>query len=85
MLDLLDKQTSLTINQWKIFTTCLLSIVVDFFDFALIAFVLAFFVKDWHLTFGQSGAILFASGVGAIPGAMAFGWLGDRIGRRKSS
>jgi putative MFS transporter len=83
MLDLLDKQTSLTINQWKIFTTCLLSTVIDFFDFALIAFVLAFFVKDWHLTFGQSGAILFASGVGAIPGAMAFGWLGDRIGRRK--
>jgi len=83
MLDLLDKQTSLTINQWKIFTACLLSLVIDFFDFALIAFVLAFFVKDWHLTFGQSGAILFASGVGAIPGAMIFGWLGDRIGRRK--
>jgi len=83
MFDLLDKQTSLTVNQWKIFTTCLLSIVIDFFDFALIAFVLAFFVNDWHLTFGQSGAILFASGVGAIPGAMIFGWLGDRIGRRK--
>jgi MFS transporter, putative metabolite:H+ symporter len=29
------------------------------------------------------GAILFASGVGAIPGAMIFGWLGDRIGRRR--
>jgi MFS transporter, putative metabolite:H+ symporter len=83
MLELLEQQKSLTVNQWKIFTACLFSIVIDFFDFALIGFVLAFFVKDWHLTFGQSGAILFASGVAAIPGAIFFGWLGDKIGRRK--
>src|SRR5260370_31012331 len=83
MLDLLEQQSSLTINQWKIFTACLLSIVIDFFDFALIGFVLAFFVNDWHLTFGQSGAILFASGVASIPGGIFFGWLGDKIGRRK--
>jgi MFS transporter, putative metabolite:H+ symporter len=83
MIELLDRQTSLTINQWKVFTACLFSIVIDFFDFALIGFVLAFFVKDWHLTFGQSGAILFASGIAAIPGAIFFGWLGDKIGRRK--
>ncbi|HEV2335741.1 MAG TPA: MFS transporter [Stellaceae bacterium] len=83
MLDLLEQQKSLTINQWKIFTACLFSIVIDFFDFALIGFVLAFFVKDWHLTFGQSGAILFASGIASIPGAIFFGWLGDKIGRRK--
>ncbi len=83
MLDLLEKQNSLTINQWKIFTACLFSIVIDFFDFALIGFVLAFFVKDWHLTFGQSGTILFASGIAAIPGGIFFGWLGDKIGRRK--
>jgi len=83
MLDLLEQQKSLTINQWKIFAACLFSIVIDFFDFALIGFVLAFFVKDWHLTFGQSGAILFASGIAAIPGGIFFGWLGDKIGRRK--
>jgi hypothetical protein len=29
--------------------------MLDFFDFGLIAFVLAFIIKDWHLTFGQSG------------------------------
>src|SRR5579859_624970 len=83
MLDLLERQKSLTINQWKIFTACLFSIVIDFFDFGLIGFVLAFFVKDWHLTYGQSAAILFSSGIAAVPGAIFFGWLGDRIGRRK--
>ena len=45
MLELLDRQKSLTVNQWKIFTACLFSIVIDFFDFALIGFVLAFFAK----------------------------------------
>jgi MFS transporter, putative metabolite:H+ symporter len=82
MLELLEQQKTLTVNQWKIFTACLFSIVIDFFDFALIGFVLAFFVKDWHLTFGQSGTILFASGVASIPGGIFFGWLGDKIGRR---
>jgi putative MFS transporter len=83
MLDLLERQQSLSTNQWKIFVACLFSTMLDFFDFFLISFVLAFFVRDWHLTFGQSGAILFASGISAIPGGIFFGWLGDKIGRRK--
>jgi MFS transporter, putative metabolite:H+ symporter len=83
MIELLDRQTSLTVNQWKIFSAVILSIMLDFFDFLLIGFVLAFFVKDWHLTYGQSALILFSSGVAAVPGAMFSGWLGDRIGRRK--
>ena len=82
MLELLDRQKSLTVNQWKIFTACVFSVMLDFFDFGLIGFTLAFFVRDWHLTFGQSGAILFASGVAAIPGGIFFGWLGDKVGRR---
>ncbi len=83
MLDLLEQQRTLTGNQWKIFAACLFSIMLDFFDFFLIGFVLAFFVRDWHLTFGQSGLILFASGISSIPGGIFFGWLGDKIGRRK--
>jgi putative MFS transporter len=38
--------------------------------------------KEWSLTYGQGGAILLASGLGAVPGAFVWGWLGDRIGRR---
>jgi putative MFS transporter len=83
MLELLERQQLLTANQWKIFTASILSIMLDFFDFLLIGFTLAFFVRDWHLTYGQSGLILFSSGVAAVPGAIFFGWLGDKIGRRK--
>ena len=83
MLALLDRQTRLTANQWKIFTACLFTLMLDFFDFFLIGFVLAFFVKDWDLTYGQSSLILLSSGVATIPSALFFGWLGDKIGRRK--
>ena len=83
MLELLEQQTSLTANQWKIFAASILSGMLDFLDFYLIGFTLAFFVRDWHLTYGQSGLILFSSGVAAIPGGIIFGWLGDKIGRRK--
>src|SRR6516165_7850173 len=83
MLELLDQQKSLTINQWKIFVASVFTIMLDFFDFGLIGFTLAFFVSDWHLTFGQSAAILFSSGIASVPAGIFFGWLGDRIGRRK--
>jgi len=82
MLELLERQTSLTINQWKIFLACFFSLALDFFDFFLISFVLAFFVRDWNLTYGQSALILLSSGVASVPAGYFFGWLGDRIGRR---
>jgi MFS family permease len=49
----------------------------------LISFVLAFFVRDWNLTYGQSALILLSSGVASVPAGYFFGWLGDKIGRRK--
>ncbi|HTW69512.1 MAG TPA: MFS transporter [Acetobacteraceae bacterium] len=83
MLELLERQQSLTINQYKIFAAGVIATMLDFFDFFLISFVLAFFVRDWHLTYGQSALILLSSGVAAIPGGWVFGRLADRIGRRK--
>jgi MFS transporter, putative metabolite:H+ symporter len=61
MLDHLERQQRLTKNQWKIFAAVTIGDMLDFFDFLLISFILAFIVKDWNLTYGQSGAILLAS------------------------
>ena len=61
VLERLDAQQKLTANQWKIAFAATIGDMLDFFDFGMIAFVLAFIVKDWHLTFGQSGMILLAS------------------------
>jgi putative MFS transporter len=83
MLDLLDRQQKLTANQWKIAAAATLGDMLDFFDFFLIGFVLAFIVNDWQLTYLQSGAILFASGISAPFGSLFYGWLADKIGRRK--
>src|ERR1700739_3933238 len=83
MLELLDRQQKLTINQWKIAIAATLGDMLDFFDFFLIGFVLAFIVKDWQLTYGQSGLILLASGISAPFGSLFYGWLADKIGRRK--
>src|SRR5207302_579404 len=47
------------------------------------AFVLAFLIGPWKLTFGQSAIVLMSSGIGAILGAYIWGWIADRIGRRK--
>jgi putative MFS transporter len=84
VLEKLDAQQKLTANQRKIAFAATIGDMLDFFDFGLIAFVLAFIVKDWHLTFGESGMILLASGISAPFGSLLWGWAADKIGRRKA-
>ena len=82
MFEELDRRTSLTGNQKRIVAAAVLGDMLEFFDYFLIGFVLAFVVGPWGLTFGQSAIILLSSGFGAIGGAYFWGWMADRIGRR---
>ena len=82
MIERLEQQERLTSNQWKLICTANVADLLDFFDFFLIGYVTAALTKEWSLSYGQGGAILLASGLGAVPGAFVWGWLGDRIGRR---
>src|SRR3978361_1422590 len=83
MFEILDRRTSLTGNQIKILAAAIIGDALEFFDYFLIGCVLAFLIGPWKLTFGQSAFVLMSSGVGAIIGAYVWGWLADRIGRRK--
>src|SRR5262249_17031219 len=83
MLELLDRQQKLTANQWKIALAATLGDMLDFFDFFLIGFVLAFIVGDWHLTYGESAFILFASKISAPFSSLFYGWLADKINQHK--
>ena len=83
MLDMIERQARLTVNQWKIIVAAILGDMLDFFDFYLIGYVLAFIVGPWKLTFGQSAMVLLSAGMGAIPGAFFWGAMADKVGRRK--
>jgi MFS transporter, putative metabolite:H+ symporter len=83
MFEVLDRQTRLTGNQKKIIAAAVIGDALEFFDYFLIGYVLAFVIGPWKLTFGQSAIVLLSSGVGAIIGAYVWGWIADRIGRRK--
>ena len=72
----------LTGNQKRIVTAAILGDMLEFFDYFLIGFVLAFVVGPWKLTFLQSAIVLLSSGIGAIFGAYFWGWMADKIGRR---
>src|SRR5215218_4956394 len=82
MFEILDRRTTLTGNQIEILAAAIIGDALEFFDYFLIRFVLAFLIGPWRLTFGQSAFVLMSSGVGAIIGAYVWGWLADRIGRR---
>ena len=60
-----------------------LGTMLEFFDFFIIAYVLNIVAEPWGLTAGQSGFLLISAGAASILGAIAFGRLADRIGRKK--
>jgi putative MFS transporter len=82
MFERLDQAARLTVNQIKIIAAAIIGDMLEFFDYYLIGFVLAFIIKPWHLTFGQSAIILLSSGVGAILGSVIWGRIADIWGRR---
>lgn len=82
MFEILDRQTSLTGNQKKIIAAAVIGDALEFFDYFLIGFVLAFLIGPWKLTFNQFAIVFLSSGIGALLGAYVWGWVADRIGRR---
>lgn len=67
---------------WATMALVMLQFVCEIFDFFVVSFMVAALAPQWHLTFGQSTIMLLTAGVGTIVGALGFGWLGDRHGRK---
>lgn len=83
MFELLDQQQKLSRRQLTLAVIAAWAVCLEFLDYFLIGFILTFVAGPWNLSFGQSSIILLSSGVGAIVGAIFFGRLADRIGRRR--
>lgn len=81
LLSIYDK-APLNGRYWTSFVLMSGVLVLDFFDFFLIAFVMSVIGPQWHLTYGEGALILYGAGVGAIIGALVFGSLGDVFGRK---
>jgi len=72
----------LNTRYWVIFGLVSVVAALDFFDFFSVGFLVAKIAPEWHLTYGQSAAILFGGGVGAVFGALVWGALSDKWGRK---
>ncbi|HVO17627.1 MAG TPA: MFS transporter [Anaeromyxobacter sp.] len=74
----------LTKNQKNLIVLAVVGNVSEFFDMFLIGFAVSSLLKDphWHLRGNEAGWILAMSGLGTVIGAIAWGRLADRIGRK---
>ncbi|MGY0022775.1 MFS transporter [Streptomyces sp. cg35] len=70
-------------SRWHVKVRFLIGAVTFFeaFDQLLAASALPVLMKDWHLSTGQATFAVTAGSIGMLLGALAAGWLGDRIGR----
>ena len=75
-------QTNISGNQKLLLCLVGIGSMLEFWDAYLIGFIMAFLIKPWGLTYGIMGAVLLSSGAGAIVGAIVWGVLADRFGRK---
>lgn len=76
------EQSPLTRRQRLLVGAAVVSNTVEFFDFFIIGFILSIIAGPWQLTFGESAVILLSGGVGTTLGALFWGRIADKIGRR---
>jgi len=67
---------------WGAFVLIVLLLVCELFDFFVVGYLVSAIAPLWRLNFGQTTVMLLGAGIGALLGAIVFGWLADRIGRK---
>lgn len=68
---------------WGVLFWCLLIIIFDGYDLVIYGVALPLLMQEWSLTSVQAGMLASTALCGMMFGAMAFGTLADKFGRKK--
>jgi len=82
--DILDKLERVPVGPFLIKLRLVVGVATffDLFDAIMIASILPALIGPWRLAPSQIGALISAAYIGQFVGALFFGWLAGRIGRR---
>lgn len=69
--------------QWRVLILCLIIIMFDGYDAAVMGFIAPALIEEWHISRAAMGPILGAAMFGVAIGALIAGPLSDRFGRKK--
>lgn len=81
--DIIDK-SRFTAFHWKVLIWCLIIIIFDGYDLVIYGVALPLLMQQWSLTAVQAGLLASAALFGMMFGAMIFGTLSDKLGRKKT-
>jgi AAHS family 4-hydroxybenzoate transporter-like MFS transporter len=81
--DLVDNQ-KLGKFFWNIMALCLLVSLGDGYDYTAMAFAAPAVIKDMQIERGAMGWVFGAGIVGIMLGSIVFGYVGDRLGRKRA-
>lgn len=69
--------------QWRVLVLCLIIIMFDGYDAAVMGFIAPALIEQWHISRAAMGPILGAAMFGVAIGALIAGPLSDRYGRKR--
>lgn len=83
-INTLVDEAKFTPFHWGVLIWCLIIIIFDGYDLVIYGVVLPILMQEWGLSHVQAGLLASTALFGMMFGAMSFGTLSDKLGRKKT-